>query len=154
MEKIKQETKVDIEFKRGVLKRKISDIRKKNKRKIRQIQQQINLIRAETANEIMEANKRGDQELCRAARKDMTKITSYCDKNLNADYNKNINCKEPENFCYACCENEFGNMFLSQRDDCQSMCDNEENGELNSGDWIWKPSADKGQNTAVTTADK
>lgn len=139
MDAIKKDTEVDIKFKRDQLKNKIADIRKKYKRKNRALQQQINLIRAETANEIMDANKKGDIDTCKKARTDVASIKNYCEKNYVADYNKLLNCKEPENFCYSCCEHEFGNMFIAQRDDCESMCDNEEKKDLNQGDFVWTP---------------
>ena len=134
---IKADTEFDIKFKRNTLKKKIEDIRKKFKRKNRQLQQQINLIRAETANEIMDANRKGDEETCKNARKTIELMKAYCENSFTTDYNKLLSCKEPENFCYSCCEGEFGNMYISNRDDCQSMCDDEEKKDLKSGDFVW-----------------
>jgi hypothetical protein len=136
---IKADTEVDIKFKRNTLKKKIEDIRKKFKRKNRQLQQQINLIRAETANEIMDANRKGDEETCKNARKTIELMKAYCENSFTTDYNKLLSCKEPENFCYSCCEGEFGNMYIANRDDCQSMCDDEEKKDLKSGDFVWTP---------------
>jgi len=40
------------------------------------------------------------------------------------DYIKNMNCKEKDSFCYTCCENEFGDMYMKDREKCYKMCDN------------------------------
>jgi len=137
IDNIKHDAKVDITFKRGVLKKKIEEIRNKFRRKHRQIKQQIQMIRAEMAKEIMISNKRGNQDLCRDGRNDVTKIKDYCDRNISEDYVKNSACKEPQNFCYSCCEAEFGNMFIAERDDCQTMCDDLDKEDLSKGDWVW-----------------
>ena len=137
IDNIKAEAKVDITFKRGVLKKKIEEIRNKFRRKHRQIKQQIQMIRAEMAKEIMVSNKRGNSDLCREGRNDTGKIKEYCDKSYSTDYVKNLGCKDPQNFCYSCCDAEFGNMFISERDDCQTMCDDLDKEELNKGDWVW-----------------
>jgi len=135
---LKLETKVDIKFKRGVLKKKIEEIRNKFRRKHRELKQQIQVIRNEMANEIMGANKRGNKEQCKDARNNLNKIKEYCDRNYITDYVKNMNCKEPQNFCYSCCETEFGNMFIADRDDCQTMCDDLYREDLNNGDYVWQ----------------
>jgi len=31
--------------------------------------------------------------------------------------------KNDENFCYLCCENEFGTNFYNERNGCYDMCD-------------------------------
>jgi len=51
---------------------------------------------------------------------------------------KNMDCRDPENFCYVCCENEYGNMYLKMRDTCYNMCDNLAQKDLSGGDWVWK----------------
>jgi len=137
IDNIKKDAKVDIKFKRAVLKKKIEEIRNKFKRKNRLLQQQVQLIRSEMAEEIMNANKKGNAENCNI-RNDIAKIASYCDKWVADDYTKNRNCKDPANFCYACCETEFGNMYISQRDECQTMCDELDQKDLSDGDWIWE----------------
>jgi len=30
-----------------------------------------------------------------------------------------LDCKEEESFCWVCCENEFGSIFLKDRKKCQ-----------------------------------
>jgi len=142
IESIKQEAKVDIKFKRAVLKQKIAQIRAKSKRKSRLLQQQINLIRSEMAEEIMAANKKGNAKQCYEDRNDLAKISYYCNNNFSDDYIKNNSCKDAGNFCYNCCENEFGNMYIDQRDDCQSKCDDLEKEELKDGDWVWSKDAE------------
>jgi len=137
MNDIKTETKRDIKFKRSILKKKIAEIRNKFKRKHRIQQQKIQKIRSEIANDIMNANRNGNQETCKKARKDPKQINDYCDDNEPTDYLKNQSCKETESFCFRCCEIEFGNMFIGKRDSCLSMCDEEDKKDMGDGDWIW-----------------
>jgi len=87
----------------------------------------------------MDANRKGDMELCRVGRTDLAKMAAYCNKKFTTDYTKNQECTEPETFCYSCCESEFGGMFMAERDVCTSMCDDEEKKEMGHGDWIWNP---------------
>ena len=137
MDGIKNETKMDIKFKRSVLKKKIDTIRTKFKRKHRLLQQKITKIRSEMAGDIMKANKNGDQKLCKNGRKDPKLMNDYCDANEPTDYVKNQGCKESDSFCYKCCEIEFGDLFINNRDACITMCDEEESKDLKDGDWIW-----------------
>jgi hypothetical protein len=137
IEDIKKETKLDIKFKRAVLKKKLDAIKNKFKRKNRLLQQQVQLIRSEMAEEIMNANKKGDAMKCKHARNEIPLIKQYCDQAFGEDYNKNISCKNPENFCYSCCEGEFGNMFITERDDCLTMCDDLDKKDLEDGDFVW-----------------
>ena len=64
-------------------------------------------------------------------------MQKYCDNNFMDNYAKNQDCKNPDDFCYVCCENEYGNMFINQRDKCYDMCDALAKADLNNGEWFW-----------------
>ncbi len=154
IDNVKKEAKVDIKFKRAVLKKKIDEIRKKYKRKNRLLQQQVQLIRSEMAEQILNANKYGQSERCKARRNDVVKIKEYCDHAFSEDFSKNKDCKDPQSFCYSCCEHEFGGMYINQRDNCQNMCDQLSEEELNNGDWVWsvgEPSLENKEIKPVTS---
>ena len=137
IKKLKVRAIRQVRKKRQDLKSKLLEIKRKILRKNRIIEQQIQKIRGSMANELMQANKLGDWKICKAARESKPKMDDYCNANFSDNFNKNSECKDPENFCYVCCENEYGNMFLNKRDQCYEMCDELHKGDLDNGDWVW-----------------
>jgi len=119
----KEELKLEIDIKRNQLKRKIANMRKRVNRRKAAMETQLQRIRAKMAKDIMLANKDGDMELCRKGKRSDAKRNNYCDNNFIDDYLKNYDCKDKTNFCYMCCENEFGNNFVDKRNECYDMCD-------------------------------
>jgi len=83
----------------------------------------MNKVRTEMANDIMMANKEGEIKLCKAGKKDPKAKERYCNDNFIDNYVLNFDCKNDENFCYLCCENEFGTNFINERNGCYDMCD-------------------------------
>lgn len=123
IQEIKDEVKLEVDLKRKQMKRQIEKLRKRAKRKKAALQTQLNKIRVKMARDIMAANRNGDMELCKKGKSDLLAKESYCDTHFIQDYMKNFDCKTGENFCYLCCENEFGNNFIDMRDACYDMCD-------------------------------
>jgi len=137
IQKLKDEAKYDIEQRRENLRKKIAAIKAKVARRKRQIEQDINVIRSKMAQNLMAANKKGDKQKCISAYGNESKITSYCNENIVDDFNKNVECKDPTGFCYICCENEIGQMYIIDRDECYSMCDNLSRSALDHGEFKW-----------------
>lgn len=54
----------------------------------------------------MKANNVGDARRCKMGQ-DPKDIEKYCIMNFK-DFDEIENCKTPDNFCHACCDNEFG----------------------------------------------
>ena len=136
------ETEEEINKKRNQLKKKILEIRKMTERRKRLIESKISLIRGKMTEEIVQANKAGSIETCQTTKENPAEIKKYCDDNITSDYNKNLECKTEEGFCYACCESEFGAVQYNNRAKCYDMCDGNEkkkkDAEKPRGDWIWK----------------
>ena len=137
IQRLKEDAVKVVNKKRTSLKKRILAIKKKLQRKNRLIEQQIQKVRGSMASELMQANKQGSWKVCKANRNDKKKMLDYCNANFIDDYAKNMNCRDPENFCYVCCENEYGNMFLKKRDQCYTICDELSKTDLNNGDWVW-----------------
>ncbi len=137
IEKTFIEAKKDIKENRDDLRKKLADIKRRALRRKRMIEQQINLIRSEMTRNLLDANKFGSMEICRKSNNNVVKVKEYCDANFITNYLKNINCKEMDNFCYICCEHEFGNMYMRERDQCYTMCDDMVRKDLEGGDWVW-----------------
>lgn len=142
------DAKKDIKQNRDELRKKLAEIKRKAERRKRMVEQQINLIRGEMAKNLLDANKFGSIDICRKSNNDVTKVKEYCDANFIDNYLKNVNCKEMENFCYICCENEFGNMYMRQRDQCYTMCDEMVKKDLEGGDWVWTRESNVPQSNA------
>lgn len=47
----------------------------------------------------------------------------YCENNFQTDYQRYNECKNMSSFCYVCCENEFGDLHIMERDRCYNKCD-------------------------------
>jgi len=137
IEKLKQDAVVQVKKKRNQLRKKILEIRKKAQRKNRLIEQRIQKIRGSMAADLMKANKLGDWRKCKRARDDKKLIFDYCNGNFSDNYIKNNDCKDHDNFCYVCCENEYGNMYIKKRDMCYGVCDELSKKDLNNGHWHW-----------------
>ncbi len=142
VEEIKKEAVNEVSSKREALKKKIFEIKKAADRKKKVIEMQINMIRAQVAKRIMVENRKGSSEVCKKAFGKKKLIQEYCNQNVVEDLNKNIECKVMDSFCYVCCETEFGNMFIKERDQCYNMCDKQAMGhssnEKAGGQFLWK----------------
>jgi len=136
--KIKLDVKKQVDMKRDDLKKRIEAIKKKHRRKRRILKQQLQKIRGQMAKSLIKANKFGEWRLCKNARGNKGKVAKYCDTNFIDNFAQNKQCKDPEDFCYICCENEYGNMYIKQRDTCYEMCDNMSKRDLANGVWKWK----------------
>lgn len=144
IKKKKKELSLDVELKRAELKRQIAFMRRRHKRKQAELEQRLQLIKAKMASNAMRANKMGKISNCRRGLKSQKERNNYCDANFIDDFIKNTDCKVPDQFCYICCENEFGNMFLRKREQCYDMCDsNGKKGKpkkgvkITDGRWVW-----------------
>jgi len=139
---IVSETDKMINKKRLALKKKIMEIRKTTERRKRLIENKINLLRGKMTKEIAQASKKGSIDNCKTNRGNQDAINAYCDENIISDFNRNKDCKNLENFCYICCETEFGTIKYDDRAQCYDMCDNKDKAaqalEQPRGDWIWK----------------
>jgi len=147
MKKQKKEIKLDVELKRIEMKRQIQYMRRRAKRKRAELEQKLQLVRAKMAKSAMKNNKMGNIELCRKGKASSKARLSYCDANFITDYIRNQDCKDTQQFCYICCETEFGNMYLVKREECYDMCDEEAGAKKKNkkkpgkkgadGKWIW-----------------
>lgn len=124
---IKKEAEKDVEERRNLLKKKLQKIRTLADRRTRLIQNKINIVRNKMTKDIVEATKNGDQKICKTAWGNETLMNKYCDDNVIDDLNKNIECKLNDNFCYSCCDNEFGKANLTGKEECYNLCLSKEN---------------------------
>lgn len=46
----------------------------------------------------------------------------YCDHNFWDRVEENIACKDPDQFCTMCCEEEIGEYHTDEREECLERC--------------------------------
>ena len=78
-------------------------------------------IRFKAAERIKQSLKAGSIALC--IDNDNSKMLDYCQNNFNDNPLKLLDCKEEDKYCYMCCENEFGEYHVVDRDKCYSACE-------------------------------
>ena len=119
IEQLKKQVQLTIQKQRNEVQEKIKRMRQINNRKRQHLLQQIQLIRTETAGHVNQATRKGDTNTCKAIVDirdqgiKQGKINEYCSMNL---VNFVPDCTT--NFCYSCCENEFGDIYISERNQC------------------------------------
>lgn len=119
IEQLKKQVQLTIQKQRNEVQEKIKRMRQINNRKRQHLLQQIQLIRTETAGHVNKATRKGDMSTCKAIVDirdqgiKQGKINEYCSLNL---INFIPDCTT--NFCYSCCENEFGDIYISERNQC------------------------------------
>jgi hypothetical protein len=138
VENIKKQAMEEVIAKRNRLKDKITEMRKKSQRKSAKLKQQLMTMRMSMAKEMTDVYKSGDSKLCLNAMADDQSRINYCTANFN-DIIKFGQCKENDDFCTICCENEFGEMHMDKRNKCiKEICEVQANKkEEVQGSWIW-----------------
>lgn len=119
IQEIRKNTQAQILKQRQLIAKKIIEMRQKRKRKNAELKNQILSIRSNIVDRLKSINKNGDKSVCL----DIKNMENYCTKNFADNLFKMTECKVKESFCYACCENEFGELHVLDRDQCYSSCD-------------------------------
>ncbi len=119
---IQEQTKKEISKKRLEVKRKIMEMRKKQDRKKAALKSEIMTIRTTIANKLSKMSKNGNTDVCISSTTDVQR-QNYCSGNFADSYIKYQDCLNESSFCYVCCENEFGDFHVVERDKCYATCD-------------------------------
>ncbi len=163
MQRLKLKINQKVADSRNRIKKLISKMRKKAARKKADLEQKLKGIRSKMAKEILLANKEGDIRNCMKGKKDLDFRENYCNQNFVEDYVNNSACKSNEDFCYTCCEHEFGSTYRGKRNHCYKICDEKEKPkdakkqvQLAKGpafSWLWAPQQ-KVKNTETSATHK
>ena len=114
--------------------RKMSEIRRKKD------QSQMQEFRVKMASEVLNSDKKGNVSTCRPnATKD--EIKNYCNVQFSDDIAINLDCRNPDNFCFICCEYELGAKNFEAREDCFDGCGEKSGGH--EGGWVFLPPTTK-----------
>ena len=125
LEEAKEEAKEKVAGQRYDMKEKILKMRKMAAAKKNQLLNKLKAAKTSLAKQVTNTMKAGSWETCVKgnipAQKDVRE--AFCNKNFPDDYFLNLDCQDVENFCYSCCEKEFGQVHLDDRNDCYDKCD-------------------------------
>jgi hypothetical protein len=120
---IKQEAVTQVKNKRAKMKKLIELMRAKAALRKSAMLAELTALRAKMADKMAKSAKIGNIKYCSKGKINLEYRQTYCDKNYVDDFITNSDCKTDENFCYMCCEVEFGNMHIDKREKCYNMCD-------------------------------
>ena len=123
VEKITTETKKQITIQRENITKKIIEMRNRQKRKKAQLRSEVMTIRTQIAARLQTINKSGSSTTCISSLTSETKREQYCSEHFADNYIKFADCINKDSFCYVCCESEFGDLHVVNRDSCYTACD-------------------------------
>lgn len=78
-------------------------------------------MKKDISKDLIRASKKGDYEECDPERENY-QILNYCKVNYENDGFKMAECIKNDNFCYMCCESEYGELHLELRNNCYNKC--------------------------------
>lgn len=123
IEEIKKQAQNQIIKKRSDLKRRLFKIKLDQKRQKDFYSNIILETKKNISIKLIKASKEGNLGLCNPLNKSSNDIINYCKDNFNDSLAKQSDCVKNDNFCYYCCDNEFGEMHLEERALCNSKCE-------------------------------
>jgi hypothetical protein len=139
---IKQAASQQVLIRRSQLKNQIVQMRKKAQRRKAKLAKELLSVRNVMAETMGKVSKKGDISRCTTALKSQNDKNNYCQANYPEDYNGLQNCKEADEFCTLCCDNEFGELNVNDRQSCyKAVCTAEKSSA--SGKWTWQDGAAK-----------
>ena len=116
-------------------------MRKKAERNQISIKEKLREVKLSMAQDMTKVYHEGDSRICDIKLNPNPK--EYCSLNFAENYVKFEECNDEENFCYMCCENEFGDLKREKREECiNQKCvpknqDQNSNQNPNTGQWQW-----------------
>jgi len=135
-EEMKKKAQEEITITRNKLKNKIKMMKKASERKQAQLKQKLMSLRMKFNNQVKNAYKKGSNEHCSAVTGSKDNYKNYCLVSYPNSPVKYGECVYAENPCIYCCENEFSEIFYSQRQDCiKEICKKK---KLIGGRWVWE----------------
>ena len=118
---MKEKVQAEIKIKRDEIQQKIKQMRMRNERKKKNLYHQIQVLRTETAEDIQRVSKKGSMEVCQdimksTGQEQAEKMNHYYAAHL-INYDPSLT-STPLEFCNSCCESEFGELYIAEREKC------------------------------------
>jgi len=120
---IKQAAQQQVMIRRSQLKNLIDKMRKQSQRRKAKLAKQLVEVRSVMAKTMGKVARKGDTNKCVTAAKGETEKLAYCQANFLDEYSEMENCKETDDFCTLCCDTEFGDLHMNERQQCyKTVC--------------------------------
>ena len=153
MKNIKKRAALEVNKRRADLKKLIAKMKQKQKRKTNSLAVKLQTVRNAMASDMGKAYKKGTVAICQAigngteegtggSAEKVEKRKHYCTANFSENFAMYQNCLDGEDFCHICCDNEFGEFFMNDRESCYlATCDADaplkvDDAKDTSGRWI------------------
>ena len=120
--RIKKDLKLKILANRKRVMKKLNLLKLAHERKKNRYRQQIQDVRRKLTENMIKAEKKGNYKSCVNAIQKNTTV-EYCSAAFMDDPYSLGDCMKAENFCYLCCESEFGDMHSDDRTICTNKCE-------------------------------
>ena len=157
LQNIKKNAAAQVAKRRADLKKLIAQMKQKQKRKQNSLAVKLQTVRNAMAQDMGKAYKRGSSDYCKqigngtedgpgGSQERVEKRKHYCTANFSENYAMYQTCLDSEDFCHICCDNEFGEFFMNDRESCYlASCNADPENKIddpkdNSGRWIWQSS--------------
>ena len=152
---IKKSAAAEVTKRRADLKKLIQKMKLKQKRKTNSLAVKLQTVRNSMASDMGKAYKKGSSEICKiigngteegngGSLEKVEKRKHYCIAQFSENYAMYQTCLDTEDFCHICCDNEFGEFFMNDRETCYlASCDADAPPKVDqekdsSGRWIWQ----------------
>lgn len=148
---IQKQAVLQVQNSRQSFKQRMERLKRTAERKRKEARKSVTEIRTKMASLLMNDNKLGNYTLCNPKQTDLQR-SEYCTKNFAQDPDQNRDCNtSPEDFCYVCCENEFGRNRMELRERCYKLCDDVADGVDTTGKGFWVYVSPQNTLTGTTT---
>ena len=120
MNNIKTAALREVQNRRTNLKKLITEMREKQRRKEINLANRLQAVKYNMAQKMSVAYKKGNVAHCIKIKKGETKESRrlYCVANFPDNILNFQECNDTEDFCHFCCDNEFGDFNQSERKFC------------------------------------
>ena len=138
---IQRQAILQVQSSRTRFKEKMDRLRRMADRKRKEARKSVSEIRTQMAGLLLHDNNLGNYSLCNPLQPDSIR-NQYCSKNFVDDPDQQKDCTHsPEDFCYVCCENEYGRNHMELRERCYQLCNDffDESKKKNDGFWTYIP---------------
>jgi hypothetical protein len=153
--KIKKEAINAIQHRRADLELLIKKMKQKQQRRSNSLAVKLQTVRNSMAEDIGKAYKKGSAAKCSkigngtedgigGSIEKVEERKHYCTANFSENYAMYQNCLDTDDFCHLCCDNEFGEFYMNDRESCYSQSCNsdakieEELPKEAGGRWTWQ----------------
>lgn len=81
------------------------------------------MIKEKIGKEVVDESRMGDKSKCDPFKVPAKDQTAFCESKYSMRPYIYVDCiKKPINFCFACCEYEFGALQQTGREECYKVC--------------------------------